>query len=151
MVAPNEMLSYIRPALMDTFSRKERSEIMRRVRSKGTRPELTVRRLVKQMGIKYRCSPGNLPGKPDLVLDKQRKAIFVHGCFWHGHSCEAGRLPRANRSYWKNKQIKNYRRDLRNARALRRNGWSLLTLWECELRKKKVVDARVTRFVRAKS
>jgi DNA mismatch endonuclease, patch repair protein len=89
MVASIESLSYIRHAKMDVFDAHQRSAIMRRVRSSGTQPEMVVRGIVRRMGIRYRTCPRNLPGKPDLVIIGQRKAILVHGCFWHGGACEA--------------------------------------------------------------
>lgn len=89
MVALTENLSYIRPLEMDTFSRSQRSEIMRRVHSSGTKPEMFVRRILRRMGIRFRSCARNLPGKPDLVMARERKAILVHGCFWHGGDREA--------------------------------------------------------------
>lgn len=132
---------------MDTFAPQQRSEIMRRVRSSGTQPEKFVRGIVRQMGIRYRCCARNLPGKPDLVMPGQRKVILVHGCFWHGHHCEAGKLPKSNRSYWKSKQAKNASRDSQNASKLRSRGWKLLILWECEIRDSKTLGARLSRFL----
>ncbi len=123
---------------------------MRRVRSSGTRPEMIVRKIVRRMGIKYRSCPSNLPGKPDLVMVEQRKAILVHGCFWHGHDCEAGKLPKSNRAYWRSKQTKNALRDSRNARALRSKGWKLMVIWECEIRTGKRLQSRLSRFLRVK-
>jgi DNA mismatch endonuclease, patch repair protein len=133
---------------VDTFNPIQRSEIMRRVRSRGTQPEMIVRSIVKRMGVRYRSCLRNLPGKPDLAILAQRKAILVHGCFWHGHDCEGGKLPKSNRSYWKSKQSKNTLRDLRNARALRLRGWKLMTLWECEIRNRKRLEARLSRFLK---
>ena len=148
MVASVGSLSYIRHTRMDVFDRNRRSEIMRRVRSSGTRPEMVVRRIVRRMGVRYRSCARNLPGKPDLVVVGQRKAILVHGCFWHGHRCEAGKLPKSRRSYWKSKQDKNALRDARNARALRSKGWKMMVIWECEIRGSKRLQARLSRFLR---
>lgn len=135
--------------LMDTFSRKKRSEIMRRVRSAGTRPELIVRDIVKQIGIRYRACVGSLPGKPDIVVFPSRRAILVHGCFWHGHCCEAGKLPKSNRDYWKSKQSRNAARDSANLRALRSRGWKLMVLWECEIGTEKRLQRKISRFLRS--
>jgi DNA mismatch endonuclease, patch repair protein len=132
---------------MDTFDPSQRSEIMRRVRSSGTKPELIVRNMVRRMGIRYRSCLRNLPGKPDLVMPEQRKVILVHGCFWHGHDCEAGKLPKSHRSYWKSKQAKNELRDAQNARELRSRGWKRMVIWECEIRKNERLQARLTRFL----
>ena len=150
MVASIEILSYIRHAIMDVFDSDQRSSIMRQVRSRGTQPELVVRGILRRMGIRYRCCPRNLPGKPDLAIAGGRKAIFVHGCFWHGHRCEAGRLPKSNRSYWKSKQTKNALRDLRNARDLRSKGWKLMVIWECQIRSSKRLESRLLRFLSTK-
>ena len=132
---------------MDTFVPSQRSEIMRRVRSSGTQPEIMVRKILRGMGIKYRSCLSSLPGKPDLVIAKQQKAIFVHGCFWHGHHCEGGRLPKSNRSYWRSKQTKNALRDSRTIRALRSKGWKLMVIWECETRGDNRLHSRLSRFL----
>lgn len=136
---------------MDTFAPSQRSEIMRRVRSSGTQPEIVVRNMVRRLGIKYRSCSRNLPGKPDLVMASQRKVILVHGCFWHGHDCEAGKLPKSNRSYWKTKQAKNALRDSRDARALRSRGWRRMVIWECEIRSGVRLQSRLSRFLRPQS
>ena len=137
---------------MDVFDPKRRSEIMRRVRSSGTTPEMIIRGVIRRMKVKYRsCSP-NLPGKPDLVLIDQQKVILVHGCFWHGHRCEAGKLPKSNRPYWKQKQFRNTLRDSKNLRALRSMGWKPMIIWECEIRRSNPlqVQARLSRFLKAR-
>lgn len=136
---------------MDVFDPKERSEIMRRVRSKGTQPEVLVRGILRRMGVRYRSHPRSLPGKPDLVVVGQRKVIFVHGCFWHGHSCSAGKLPKSNRSYWKSKQAKNTARDAKNIRALRLRGWKPMIVWECEIRGMKRLRGKLARFLKRKA
>jgi len=133
---------------MDMFLPDERSAIMRRVRSQGTRPEILVRKILRGMGIRYRSCLTNLPGKPDLVLVDKQMAIFVHGCFWHGHRCGAGELPKSNRSYWENKQAHNMRRDSRNTRALRSKGWKVMLIWECEVRSIEQVKSRILGFLR---
>lgn len=131
---------------MDTFSRKQRSEIMRRVRSRGTKPEIFVRSIMRRWGVKYRSCARRLPGQPDLTIVGQHKAILVHGCFWHGHHCEAGKLPKSNRPYWKNKQARNARRDSQNTRALRLKGWKVIVIWECETRGTRV-ESKLRRFL----
>ena len=130
---------------MDTFDPNQRSEIMRKVRSSGTKKFRArgVRSMVRRLGIRYRSCLRNLPGKPDLVVFEQRKVILVHGCFWHGHDCEAGKLPKSNRSYWKSKQAKNKNRDEQNARELRSRGWKRMVIWECEIRKNERLPAKL--------
>jgi DNA mismatch endonuclease, patch repair protein len=119
---------------MDTVAKTVRSEIMRRVRSVDTMPEMKVRRLVHAMGFRYRLHGRGLPGKPDLVFPSRQKVIFVHGCFWHRHNCEAARLPTSNVEYWRGKQRRNAARDRRNLREIVKAGWKALVIWECELR-----------------
>ncbi|MFN9210349.1 MAG: very short patch repair endonuclease [Betaproteobacteria bacterium] len=119
---------------MDTIGPKQRSEVMRRVRSKDTGPEMVVRRLVHSMGHRYRLHSATLPGRPDLVFAGRRKVVFVHGCFWHQHrGCGRARMPSSNRDYWVGKIKRNVSRDREVVRALRRAGWGVLTVWECEL------------------
>ena len=121
--------------MTDVFTPQKRSAVMRRVKSKDTAPEWTVRRLLTRMGVGYRLHRADLPGKPDIAMPGRRLAIFVHGCFWHGHDCARGsRVPKANRPYWEAKIGKNRARDLDHRAALEAKGWRALTLWECELK-----------------
>ncbi|MGH9446455.1 MAG: very short patch repair endonuclease [Terriglobia bacterium] len=124
--------TYAWAAAMDVFSPAQRSEIMRRVRSKDTKPEIIVRRLVSFMGFRYRLHSKVLSSHPDLVFNRLRKVIFVHGCFWHGHSCRAAQLPASNQAYWKVKRARNTARDRRVQRELNRHGWKCLVVWECQ-------------------
>ena len=133
---------------MDTFSKSERSAVMRRVKGKDTAPELAVRALVRSLGVRCTLNRCELPGKPDLVFPRRRKIIFVHGCFWHGHSCRAGRnLPSTHRAYWIPKLERNRARDAASRRRLRRMGWSVLTVWECQLRSTERLRGRISRFL----
>lgn len=119
---------------MDTLTPAERSARMALVRAKDTKPELLVRRLVHGMGYRYRLHRRDLPGTPDLVFPGRSKVIFIHGCFWHRHaSCALARLPKSRVDFWLPKLTANAERDARNVRALRRLGWSVLTIWECQL------------------
>ncbi|CAN5219374.1 very short patch repair endonuclease [soil metagenome] len=111
-----------------------RSRIMAMVKDRDTGPELFVRRLVWRMGYRYRLHGKTLPGKPDLVFAGRKKVIFVHGCYWHGHSCKRGaRMPKTNSEYWAQKISGNRERDIRHAHDLAAMGWRSLVLWECEL------------------
>jgi DNA mismatch endonuclease, patch repair protein len=112
----------------------ERSAIMRAIKGSNTAPELKIRTLLHRAGYRYRLHVSDLPGKPDLVFPSRRAVLFVHGCFWHGHSCKRGaRQPKSNAEYWLAKIEKNRERDKRARARLISQGWSVHTIWECEL------------------
>jgi len=118
---------------VDTLSRAERSQRMSLVKSKDTKPELRVRRIVHALGYRYRLHDRRLPGSPDLVFAGRRKVLFVHGCFWHRHRCKMGnRLPKSRVGFWGKKLEENRRRDRANRRRLRALGWEVLVVWECQ-------------------
>lgn len=121
--------------MVDTLTPTERSERMSRIRSRDTKPEIWVRKFLHANGFRFRLHRRDLPGRPDIVLPKYRTAIFVQGCFWHAHSCQKGRVPGTRSEFWKEKFEKNVARDKRNIGALRREGWRVLRVWECELAK----------------
>lgn len=119
---------------MDKLPPVRRSENMRRIRSHDTKPEVAVRKIVHALGFRFRLHRRDLPGSPDLVLPKYRAIIFVHGCFWHQHpGCREGRLPSSNRDYWIGKLGRNVKRDRASLRMLRKLGWNVLIVWECEV------------------
>jgi DNA mismatch endonuclease (patch repair protein) len=105
---------------------------MAQIRSKNTKPELAVRRAAHAMGLRFRLHGADLPGKPDLVFRRWKTVVFVHGCFWHRHHCERGRLPKTNADYWLKKLQRNTQRDAAALRALRRSGWRCVVIWECQ-------------------
>ena len=134
---------------MDTISPERRSMNMSRIRSVHTSPEMTVRRLVHGMGFRYRLHATHLPGRPDMVFPGVRKIIDVRGCFWHQHKkCIDSHIPKANIDYWRPKLAKNVGRDKANGKRLKANGWNVLTLWDCELRKPEQVRKRIVAFLR---
>lgn len=135
---------------MDTLDKERRSRNMRRIRSKDTMPELIVRRLVYKMGYRYHLHRNDLPGKPDLVFTKKRKVIFVHGCFWHHHpdlTCNISHMPKSNTTYWNTKLGRNLDRDKRNVFLLQKEGWSVLIIWECQLKELGWVSDTISRFL----
>jgi DNA mismatch endonuclease, patch repair protein len=135
---------------VDSLTPRERSQVMAGVRSKDTRPELLVRKLVFALGYRYRLHKRSLPGCPDLVFAPRGKVIFVHGCFWHRHSrCTLARLPKSRIDFWVPKLEGNKRRDEKNRRALTRQGWKVLTIWECQLSKTDHLSAVIRRFLDA--
>lgn len=117
---------------MDIVSKQQRSKIMSRIRSRNTRPEMAVRRYLWRQGYRYRLCVRKLPGKPDIVIRRLKVAIFVNGCFWHGHG-HIDRRPSTNAAYWEQKIENNKRRDVENGIKLRQMGWTVITIWECEL------------------
>ena len=124
-----------------------RSRLMAAVRQKGTRPELIVRRCLRKMGLRYRCNCPNLPGSPDVILTTHKLAIFVHGCFWHGHHCRYGTIPVRRREWWTNKFAENNRRDQRARRKLRLAGWKVAVIWECWTREPALLEKRIARIM----
>ena len=123
---------------MDTVSKKKRSEIMSRIRSKNTKPEMLVRKYLSSKGYKYSLHDKRLPGKPDIVLKRKKIAIQVRGCFWHGHNCKLSNYPKTNRKYWKNKINNNKKRDRKNDKLIKKMGYQLIVINECKVRNKKV-------------
>ena len=133
--------------MADRLTPEARSALMARIGGKDTQPERAVRRLLHAMGFRFRLHRRDLPGTPDIVLPGRRKAIFVHGCFWHGHDCGRARLPKTRLHYWGPKIAANRARDARKTAALRRAGWSVAAVWECQLRKPAVLERRLARFL----
>ncbi|MFC6281777.1 MULTISPECIES: very short patch repair endonuclease [Polaromonas] len=117
---------------MDRLTNKQRSTLMRKVRTKHTAPELIVRNTLHRLGYRYALHSKRLPGTPDIVLSSRKKVILVNGCFWHGHSCPRGALPSSNHDFWCLKIKKNKKRDSSQIRALENLGWATLVVWECE-------------------
>jgi DNA mismatch endonuclease, patch repair protein len=114
---------------------EERRRTMQAVKSSDTAPEMIVRRMLHREGYRYRLHVKSLPGCPDMVFPSRRTALFVNGCFWHGHTCPRGsRIPKTNRPYWDKKIARNRERDSHNVEELQSLGWRALTLWECEIR-----------------
>ena len=132
----------------DVFSPEKRSAVMRRVRGRDTTPELKVRRILREAGIGYRLGGCGLPGRPDLVMKGRRIALFVHGCFWHGHDCPRGaRQPKTNAEYWSAKIGRNRVRDARTTGELTDAGWTVLVVWECEMKTATFAADLVARIV----
>lgn len=133
--------------MADHLTPEARSANMRAVRRRDTAPEMRVRRLLHRLGYRYRLQAGDLPGKPDIVFRGRRVAVFVHGCFWHGHECRRGRLPASRVDYWRSRIERNRNRDERALRALQALGWRSLVIWECEIRDLVALEARLRGFL----
>jgi DNA mismatch endonuclease (patch repair protein) len=134
---------------MDSVSAQIRSRMMSRIRSKDTQPELLVRRYLHAAGYRYRLHVSSLPGKPDLVFPQRRVCVFVHGCFWHRHNCQVGRRsPKSKKKYWLPKLQGNKERHKKNRRILQKQGWRVLTVWECQTKKPEKLIGRIADFLK---
>src|SRR6266404_5297988 len=133
---------------MDPLTRKQRSERMSLVTAKNTKPELIVRSLVHRLGFRFRLHRPDLPGKPDLVLARHQKVIFVHGCFWHGHvRCSRAGLPSTNIEFWEKKILANRKRDASVKGKLNRSGWQILIIWQCQTKNIESLTERLKCFL----
>lgn len=134
---------------MDIWIKEKRSHVMSRIKSKNTKPEITIRSLLHRMGIRFRLHRRDLPGCPDIVLPKYNSVIFVHGCFWHLHQgCRDGTIPKTQHEKWSLKLKKNVERDQLHYQELEKKGWKVLVLWECQIEKQlDMVKERIMDFL----
>jgi DNA mismatch endonuclease (patch repair protein) len=132
---------------VDRLTPTQRSENMRRIKSKNSTPELRVRSLVHRMGYRYRLHNQSLPGRPDLVFAQRKKIIFLHGCFWHAHQCRIAHTPGSRQEYWTSKLQRNAARDREHQQRLTALGWQVLVIWECELTDMQALMERVRKFL----
>lgn len=133
---------------MDVHTPRQRSRNMAAIRGKDTQPEMIVRRMLHGLGFRYALHKKGLPGRPDLVFPSRRRVIFVHGCFWHVHDCRYGRVVAATRAeFWRAKRQATIERDRRNVHALEQGGWSVLVVWECEIRDLSGLENRLLDFL----
>lgn len=127
---------------------EQRAAIMRAVKSRDTSPELEVRTVLRRFAPGYRLHREDITGKPDIAYVGRKRAIFVHGCFWHGHDCARGaRLPKTNADYWRAKIARNVLRDARHQEALAAQGWRALVVWECELKDRDALEKNLRDFI----
>ena len=121
---------------------------MSRIRDKNTKPEILVRKIIHRMGYRFRLHRKDLPGKPDIVLSRHRKIIFVHGCFWHIHNCRYGKVtPKTNAEFWASKRQGNVARDKQNLRRLRKDSWKVLVIWECQTKDRDKLKSKLKKFL----
>lgn len=134
---------------MDNISSSRRSENMRKIKSKNTKPEMIVRKLIYSYGYRYRLHSTNLPGKPDLLFNKKKKVIFINGCFWHSHNqnCKFTHIPLSNQNYWLPKLERTKQRDLENQNKLKKLGYKFLIIWECELENQEALSEKIKIFL----
>jgi DNA mismatch endonuclease (patch repair protein) len=135
-------------ASTDVFTAEQRSAVMRKVPGKNSSAELKLRRLLRRMGIGYRLHRKDLPGSPDVAMAGRKAAVFVHGCFWHGHDCRRGaRMPKANADYWTAKIARNRARDATSTAALTTMGWRPIVVWECELKDEAALEEKLRKIL----
>jgi DNA mismatch endonuclease (patch repair protein) len=136
--------------MTDVFTAEKRSAVMARVKGRDTGPERAVRRILWRLGARYRLDRRDLPGRPDIVMPGRKLAIFVHGCFWHGHDCTRGaRVPKANRAYWTGKIARTRARDVDTLARLEALGWRVELVWECDLKDLAALEQRLTKLLAA--
>jgi DNA mismatch endonuclease, patch repair protein len=133
--------------MADNRSVESRSALMSRIGGKDTAPELAVRRLLHALGYRFRLHRKELPGTPDIVFPSRRKVIFVNGCFWHAHGCRIGRPPKSRPEFWLPKLERNRSKDKRNRRNLRRMGWAVLTVWQCQTKSAEQLESDLSSFL----
>lgn len=129
--------------MSDIFSKSKRSDIMSKISGKESKPEILVRKHLFSQGFRFRKNVKDLPGKPDIVLPKYKTVIFIHGCFWHGHDCKRGTLPATNQEFWKEKIGKNIERDSCNLLKLKKHGWNVIVIWQCEIKNIELQNSRL--------
>ena len=132
---------------MDIYGAIKRSEIMSKISGKETKPEIIVRRYLHSNGFRFIKNDRRLPGKPDIVLPKFKTAVFVHGCFWHGHDCKSAKLPQTRKEFWERKINDTKKRDARNLEHLKELGWGTIIIWECELKNQQIRNTRMKRLI----
>lgn len=132
---------------MDTLTKKQRSLCMSKIKSKHTKPEIAVRKILSAEKIKYRLH-AKLPGKPDIIIPKIKKAIFINGCFWHKHKCKKWVQPKTNKTYWAKKFQTNTERQKNDTIKLRKVGWKTLILWECEIKNREKVSKKIIKYAK---
>jgi DNA mismatch endonuclease, patch repair protein len=134
--------------MTDTISKEMRSANMSAVRSRNTQPEIRVRKIAHRLGYRFRLHTRKLPGKPDIVFPSRKKVIFVHGCFWHQHKgCSRASIPTSNSEFWRTKLARNMVRDAEQIVTIRKSGWRVLVVWECETKNERRLAARLRRFL----
>jgi DNA mismatch endonuclease (patch repair protein) len=134
--------------MADSLTKSQRQICMSHNKSKGTSPELFIRKIISSLG--YRCSlhRKNLPGCPDIIFPKRKKVIFINGCFWHRHSCKKGRsMPATRKKFWQQKFDETIKRDKKNKRELKKLGWKVLVIWECQIKKPEKLISKISKFL----
>ncbi len=133
--------------MSDIYTKQKRSQIMSKISGKETKPEIIVRKYLFSKGFRFRKNDKRYPGKPDIVLPKYKMLIFIHGCFWHGHDCPAGKLPETRKTFWTKKIDGNIKRYKKNISELEKRGWKVITIWQCELRNLKVRNKTLNNLI----
>jgi DNA mismatch endonuclease (patch repair protein) len=133
--------------MADIYSQSKRSDLMSHISGKETKPEILVRKFLFANGFRFRKNVKYLPGKPDIVLTKYKTVIFIHGCFWHGHTCKRGALPATNIEFWKTKIGRNVERDKRDILELKKQDWKVIIIWQCEIKNISIRNNRLDKLI----
>jgi DNA mismatch endonuclease (patch repair protein) len=134
--------------MADNLTKEERKRNMKVIKSRHTKPEKIVRSIIHRMRFRFRLHDKKLPGKPDIVLPRHKKIILVHGCFWHMHDCKRGNVtPKTSTEYWQKKRFRNIERDSQNLTAYKKEGWKVLTIWECEIKDLDKLKNKLLKFL----
>lgn len=133
--------------MSDIFTKQKRSEIMSNISGTETKPEIIVRKMLFANGFRYRKNDKRYSGRPDIVLPKYKTVIFIHGCFWHGHNCSAGKLPETRKEFWENKISGNIERDKKNIKDLENDGWHVIIIWQCSLKNKEIREKTLKELI----
>jgi DNA mismatch endonuclease, patch repair protein len=137
--------------MTDVLTPEQRRRNMSSIRSRNTKPEILVRQLIHGLGYRFRLHGQKIPGRPDIILPKLRRVVFINGCFWHMHNCKYGRVvPKTNADFWKLKRLSNKERDRKNLRILKKQGWKVLVIWECKLKEKQKLERNLMAFLQTK-
>lgn len=134
--------------MADRITKAQRSRNMARVKNKNTAPELIVRKTLHRLGFRFRLYRSDLPGNPDIVLPRHHKIVFVHGCFWHGHTCPRGKRPSTRQDFWNRKLDGNQKRDKANQDKLKELGWEILIVWECQVKNVDNLEKQLLDFMK---
>ena len=132
---------------MDNLTKEQRKLCMYRIRSKNTKPEIIVRRILSKFGLRYRLHNSKLPGKPDIIISRAKAIIFINGCFWHQHkNCKKQAIPKSNKAYWEKKLQRNIEKQKQDVKALKKLGWKVYKIWECQTSDESKLSHRLSKI-----
>jgi len=133
---------------MDNLTREQRKLCMTKIKAKNTKPEIAVRKVLSRLGERYRLHNSKLAGKPDIVIVKTKKIIFINGCFWHQHkNCKKQAMPKANKKYWESKLKRNIEKQAQDIKLLKKQGWEVYKIWECQTNNEDKLTQKISKIL----